>query len=103
LPATYRYGIHSPKEFKGLELLTLTRYLNPEGQFVSLGHETPQDLFWAESYDGRYGRIVFGHQPFPDDPAPRRFPHAIGIDTGCVQGGRLSALVFKEDGMIAYL
>ena len=103
LPATYRYGIHSPKEFKGLELLTLTRYLNPEGQFVSLRHETPQDIFWAESYDGRYGHMVFGHQPFPDDPAPRRFPHATGIDTGCVQGGRLSAILFNDRGMMKYL
>jgi len=96
MPATYRYGIHTPKEFKGLELLSLTRYLNPAGHFVGLGQETAQDTYWAETYDGRYGHIVFGHQPFTDDPAPRGFPHATGIDTGCVLGGRLSALVFAE-------
>ena len=42
---------------------------------------------WYEVYDD--GRVaLFGHWPAP---APRRGPRAIGLDTGCVYGGRLTA------------
>lgn len=71
-----------------------TRYIEQEtGRFVGLGKEQPGDPFWAQVYDGRFGHVVFGHQPFFDGPA--EFLHATGIDTGAVHGTGLTALVLE--------
>ena len=60
------------------ELLTM-RSLTPDN-----GYDRP---YWFERYDGR-PRVFFGHtvlgEPFESDGA-------IGLDTGCVYGGRLTA------------
>ena len=62
-----------------------------KGNLCPLGKEKEDDPFWAEVYDGRIGTIVFGHEAFADT---RLFPHAIGIDTGCVYGNKLTAVVY---------
>jgi serine/threonine protein phosphatase 1 len=100
-PETYRYGEHSPKKLKGLELITKLRYLTPNGKFVSINEETEADRYWAEVYDGSFGHIFFGHQPFLQE-LPKEFPHATGLDTGCVFGGWLSAVVI-ENGSRRYI
>lgn len=100
-PETYRYGEHSPKKLKGLELITKLRYLTPNGKFVSINEETEADRYWAEVYEGSFGHIFFGHQPFLQE-LPKEFPHATGLDTGCVFGGWLSA-VFIENGNRKYI
>ena len=83
-------------EAKRLQKILRTRYLDADtGEFLALGKQAEADPFWAEVYDGRFGHVVFGHQPFPDGPA--EFPHATGIDTGAVHGGGLTALVFDPD------
>ena len=53
--------------------------------------------YWAQIYDGKEGFVVYGHQPFKK---PKIDKFAIGIDTGCVYGGKLSAVIFKwkKDG-----
>ena len=94
-PKTYRYELDNPKEFKGLELITKVRYLSPEGKFVGLNEETQVDRYWAEVYNGSYGHIYFGHQPFIQE-FPANFAHATGLDTGCVFGGWLSAIVIEN-------
>jgi diadenosine tetraphosphatase ApaH/serine/threonine PP2A family protein phosphatase len=74
-----------------------TRFVDQDtGAFVGLGRERPGDPFWAEVYDGRFGHVVFGHQPFLAGPA--EFAHATGIDTGAVHGGGLTALVLPQAG-----
>ena len=74
-----------------------TRFLSSEtGKFVMLGKEKDEDPFWAETHDGRFGHVVFGHEPILD--GPKVFPHATSIDTGAVQGGALTALVIEETG-----
>lgn len=73
-----------------------TRFIDAvSGEFLALGKQTSGDPFWAEAYDGRFGHVVFGHQPFLEGPA--EFPYATGIDTGAVHGGGLTALVFSPD------
>lgn len=77
--------------------LMRTRNVHHEtGKMVPLGKEGPEDPFWAEVYCGRFGHVVFGHQPFME--GPREFAHGTGIDTGAVFGGQLTALVFNEAG-----
>jgi len=65
------------------ELLTMRA---PHGD----GYDGP---FWYDDYDGPY-RVFFGHTVH-DDPVERE--HAIGLDTGCVYGGRLTAYDYRND------
>ena len=95
LGMNYQYQTHTSKQFKGLDLITKTRHLDKSGKFVSLGQENEHTQFWAETYDGKYGKVIFGHNPFMQD-TPKYFKNAIGIDTGCVFGGYLTALIITE-------
>ncbi|MEQ8200686.1 MAG: metallophosphoesterase family protein [Syntrophomonadaceae bacterium] len=75
---------------------------------VKLDRQSEYDLLWiregfyARSWD--FGkRVVFGHTPVSyigggDDPII--WPHMIALDTGCVNGGALSALEIEDDRII---
>ena len=85
------------KRKRAFQHILRTRHVHGEtGKMVQLGAETEADPFWAETFDGRFGHVVFGHEPFMDGPG--LFPHATGVDTGAVFGGRLTAMVVDEDG-----
>lgn len=89
------YGL-SRKEKSFFWNVLRTRHVDPSGSMVSLGTETDNDLYWAEVYDGRFGHVLFGHQPFFSD-RPAEFKHATGIDLGCVYGGYLCAFIINGD------
>ena len=94
----------TPKEqLKKMRLLTMTRMLNEKGDFLGLNEVTSNMYFWADKYDGRCGEVIFGHQPFIGKIV-KQFSYAIGIDTGCVFGGALSAIIIdeKEEKEIIY-
>ena len=83
------------KKAKAFRKILRTRYVSAEtGEFLALGDNQPGDPFWADVYDGRFGHVVFGHQPWLEGPAC--FDHATGIDTAAVHGGELTALVLPE-------
>ena len=48
---------------------------------------------WYEAYEGP-ATVMFGHWPAPE---PRLARHAIGLDTGCVYGGQLTAYVLETE------
>ena len=48
-------------------------------------------LPWFDVYRGPK-TVLFGHWPGKN---PRRAPHAIGLDTACVYGGRLTAFIVE--------
>jgi diadenosine tetraphosphatase ApaH/serine/threonine PP2A family protein phosphatase len=52
---------------------------------------------WYEVYDGEKV-VLFGHWPAA---APRRAPRAIGLDTGCVYGYQLTALIIETHEFIS--
>jgi len=58
------------------------------------GYDGP---FWFEQHDGPT-RVLFGHtvlaEPFVDD-------WAVGLDTGCVYGGALTAYDYRRDELIS--
>lgn len=66
------------------------RHVDSDGNMVRLGESRPGCRFWADIYDGRFGHIFFGHEPFISELLPKQFPHATGLDLGCVFGGSLA-------------
>ena len=74
------------------------RYVSPEGNMVKFGDETETSQFWAGPYDGRFGHVFFGHQPFLEQRTPVKFNNATGIDLGCVHGGHLCAAIVRTVG-----
>jgi serine/threonine protein phosphatase 1 len=78
-----------------------TRFVSAgSGKMLPLGQECRGvDPFWADVYDGRFGLALFGHQPFP---GVRGFAHAVGLDTGCVFGGSLTAALVSKDGTLSF-
>ncbi|QOP45865.1 metallophosphoesterase [Sulfurimonas paralvinellae] len=69
------------------------RYLDTYDNFITYGKENEDSIFWADTYDGNQGFIVYGHQWF-DEVKHSKF--ALGIDTGCVYGNKLSAVIFDN-------
>ena len=72
-----------------------TLYGETTGEVDDQGY--PVRLDWARDYRGR-AVVVYGHTPVAD-PAWRG--RTINIDTGCVFGGRLTALRYPEMGLIS--
>lgn len=52
---------------------------------------------WYDVYRGEK-IVLFGHWPAAE---PRRGPRAIGLDTGCVYGGRLTAYIIEADEFLS--
>src|SRR5207244_8184363 len=52
---------------------------------------------WAAEYRGR-ALVVYGHTPTPE---PEWLNNTICIDTGCVFGGRLTALRYPEKELVS--
>src|SRR5437868_13519046 len=52
---------------------------------------------WAAEYRGR-ATVVYGHTPVPE---AEWLNHTINIDTGCVFGGRLTALRYPEKELVS--
>jgi len=52
---------------------------------------------WAADYRGR-AMVVYGHTPVPE---PEWLNRTINIDTGCVFGGRLTALRYPEKELVS--
>jgi protein phosphatase len=52
---------------------------------------------WAAEYRGR-AMVVYGHTPVPE---PEWLNRTINIDTGCVFGGRLTALRYPEKELVS--
>jgi bis(5'-nucleosyl)-tetraphosphatase (symmetrical) len=84
------------------------RYLDATGETVPLRDDLgqpPGSVFWTERWRGP-DSVVYGHNvdnlenPKLDAPAPG--VECVGLDTGCVFGGHLSAMMLFPDGTRAF-
>jgi serine/threonine protein phosphatase 1 len=64
------------------------RHVTNKGKMVHLGGEGPDTQHWSKVYNGCEGKVFFGHDPSEE---VRVTPHAVGLDTGCCFGGKLTA------------
>lgn len=69
--------------------LTTLRTLGPD-------RKSQDGTPWYQVYDGNK-TVLFGHWPASE---PRRGPKAIGLDTGCVYGGHLTAYIIETDEFV---
>lgn len=70
----------------------------------SLREQSEEDLLWIRQsfylYEGKFSKtIVFGHTPFPE---VLLLEDRIGVDTGCVYGGKLSAVRLPDGEIFEY-
>jgi serine/threonine protein phosphatase 1 len=67
----------------------------------ALAHERPRNLLWQRSTaslpHNLGATIVYGHTPMPDMQVRWNLPYSIGIDTGAVYGGKLTAIRLPDE------
>lgn len=78
---------------KDKEALTRIRELDSNQKTLMLGQKTFGSTFWSEVYNGNQGVIVYGHEVFDKVKINR---YSFGIDTGCVYGNKLTALIIYD-------
>lgn len=78
---------------KELEKVLWIRTLDENQKTLSLSDDNPSAKFWSEYYNGNQGTIVYGHEPFSEVKIDT---YSFGIDTGCVYGNKLTALVINN-------
>lgn len=78
-----------PLAIQDVDDLLTCRSIPPEG-----GYDGP---FWFETYQGP-PRVFFGHTVL-DDPVVTDW--AVGLDTGCVYGGALTAYDYRADTLVS--
>lgn len=72
----------------------LRRGCRGDWEAVAKGAEREGDRFWGDLWDGPR-TILYGHSP-TSEKEPRVRAQTIGLDTGCVYGGRLTAAVLED-------
>ena len=67
----------------------------------ALKHEAPKSLLWqratADLPHSLGVTVVYGHTPMPDLAVRWNLPYSIGIDTGAVYGGPLTAIRLPDE------
>lgn len=87
------------KRGNAAERLAYTRRVDPEGDYVHAEKEKGEMPMWGEVYDGREGHVFYGHTPRIQID---RYPHATGLDTGCVYGWALTAAIVSQPAPAAF-
>jgi hypothetical protein len=85
---------HVPLERQQPVMLMNMRSLRPDGS----GSKKPDDgTLWGALWPGPE-LVLFGHHA---SAGLQVYPHAIGLDTGCVYGGKLSACILPERKIVS--
>ena len=89
---TNRIDLNAAQE-KELKAVTMIRTLDEDHKPLRLGKTIWNSSFWSEVYDGNQGIIVYGHEAHSKVKIDK---YSFGIDTGCVYGNKLTALVIHD-------
>jgi diadenosine tetraphosphatase ApaH/serine/threonine PP2A family protein phosphatase len=81
----------SAKQRTEIKSIMYIRQLHKNGALPK-ANETRRLVPWTELYDGRFGVVVYGHQPAPH---VRHARQTYGIDTACCYGNRLTSLIYE--------
>ncbi len=81
------------------------RKLDENGEMIKLewfGDELrptkPGGVAWHETYDGRFGYVVAGHEPLKDGK-PKFYNYSCNIDTACYCTGIMTCQVLSDKGL----
>ena len=96
---TWLRNTATPKQRDLYKQLLFTRRVSSSGYPITLEKQTDKDAVWADLYHGEYGRVVFGHAANPNIVDYR---YATAIDTGCVYGGYLTAIILIDRNTAPY-
>jgi len=94
LPNGERFSPDLAPRQAALELRYVRRNGDGTWKQVPKGREQSGDPFWSEVWRGDR-TVAYGHTPGRE---PRVDRAAIGLDTGCVYGGKLTAVIFDGRG-----
>lgn len=92
LPNSNRFSPDLVPREAALELRYVRR--NGDWRMIPKGKQRKGDPFWSEVWEGDR-LVLYGHTP-RDEPKIDR--QAIGLDTGCVYGGKLTAAIVEGQG-----
>ncbi len=88
---TNKIHLNNPSSHQ-LNLLLFTREVDKNDKSLPLNHNK-KGYFWADVYKGHESFIIYGHTPFKN---PYKKKNSLGIDTGCVYGNKLSAVIIPN-------
>ena len=77
------------------DLVTHLRWIrrkNGRWKPVPRAKRKKDDVLWSEKWNGERF-VVYGHTPLRE---PKLDPRALGLDTGCVYGGSLTAAIYEQ-------
>ena len=83
-----------PIEHQDPDMLLNMRTLRRDG---TGSRRADEGVLWGSKWPGPE-LVVFGHHAMA---GLQRHPHAIGLDTGCVYGGRLTGYILPDDRLVS--
>jgi predicted phosphodiesterase len=89
---------NKPWQTQGSDLITKIQVIDKKGKAAKRS-EAPDAAPWADYWGGN-PFVVYGHTP---RPRVLERKGSIGIDTGCVYGGQLTAYIIEDKSLIQVL
>lgn len=84
-----------PWKSQPAEIITSIQVIDHKGRPAKRS-EAPKAPTWADSWNGS-PFVIYGHTPRPN---VLQHPGSIGIDTGCVYGGHLTAYIIEDNSFV---
>lgn len=84
-----------PWQTQSAETITSIQVISSKGKAAKRS-DAPDAPFWADTWCGE-PFVVYGHTPRPNTYERKG---SIGIDTGCVYGGHLTAYIVEDGSMV---
>lgn len=86
---------NKPWKKQDVETITMIQVIDRHGRPAKRS-DAPDAAPWADSWHGN-PFVVYGHTPRPN---VLERPGSIGIDTGCVYGGHLTAYIIEDKSLV---